>query len=73
MAAAAQDTLRELLHRAWPVCPDHRLGIHLRAAPGAGTAWWCAGRTASDPSPTYLLRSEVWPTKVAAPPERGSR
>ncbi|MFD6151941.1 hypothetical protein [Streptomyces sp. NPDC060243] len=54
VAAATQDTLMELLHRAWPVCPDHRLGTHLRAAPGAGSAWWCAGRTASDPSPHVL-------------------
>ncbi|MCB5167317.1 hypothetical protein LG634_21050 [Streptomyces bambusae] len=40
---AAQDTLTERLWQAWPVCPDHRLGMHPREEDST-LAWWCAGK-----------------------------
>ncbi|MGW2282933.1 hypothetical protein [Streptomyces sp. NPDC001770] len=54
VAEAAQDTLMELLWRAWPVCPAHGTGMHVRAAgttddhlpgdPDPGPpVWWCGG------------------------------
>jgi hypothetical protein len=65
VAEAAQDTIMELLWQAWPICREHKTGLHLRPA---GTAedwhggetdasdpmvWWCRGsrdRTSHDVS-----------------------
>ncbi|MEW2301369.1 hypothetical protein AB0958_15540 [Streptomyces sp. NPDC006655] len=56
VADAAQETLVELLWQVWPVCGEHKLGMHPRPAgtgadwyPGATDAagppvWWCRGR-----------------------------
>ncbi|MEU2772105.1 hypothetical protein ABZ646_04070 [Streptomyces sp. NPDC007162] len=56
VADAAQETLVELLWQVWPVCGEHKLGMHARPAgtaddwyPGATDAagppvWWCRGR-----------------------------
>lgn len=57
VADAAQETLADRLWLAWPMCPFHQLGTHLRPE---GTApdwdwddgwsgrlvWWCRGGTA---------------------------
>ncbi|WP_328683555.1 hypothetical protein [Streptomyces sp. NBC_00343] len=58
VADAAQETVTERLWQAWPVCPFHKIGTHLRPE---GTAvdwegwndgdsgrlvWWCRGGTA---------------------------
>ena len=50
VADAAQETLMELRWQVWPVCRDHKLGVHARrAGPGpeedsAGPpVWWCRG------------------------------
>ncbi|MEV8539270.1 hypothetical protein [Streptomyces sp. NPDC051572] len=59
VADAAQETVADRLRLAWPICPFHRLGTHLRPE---GTAadwdwddggsgrlvWWCGGGTAGD-------------------------
>jgi len=42
VADDAQDALMEELWAAWPVCPVHRLGVHVRYHDKAA-AWWCAG------------------------------
>ncbi|MFE2016067.1 hypothetical protein [Streptomyces sp. NPDC059491] len=42
IAEAAQDTLVELLWQAWPLCPEHDLGMHPRPVDGR-LSWWCAG------------------------------
>ncbi|MFD8232846.1 hypothetical protein ACFV20_13305 [Streptomyces sp. NPDC059696] len=56
VADAAQSTIMELLRQVWPVCREHKIGMHLRrtrtaddrcpeetAAPGP-PVWWCPGR-----------------------------
>ncbi|MFF4118575.1 hypothetical protein [Streptomyces sp. NPDC001714] len=55
VADAAQETVMELLWQVWPVCWEHRTGMHVRPAgtaddwyPGATDAagppvWWCRG------------------------------
>lgn len=42
VADAAQETVVERLWQAWPVCAEHGLGMHPRAADGQ-LSWWCAG------------------------------
>jgi hypothetical protein len=56
VAEAAQDTIMELLWQAWPVCSEHRLGMHPRPMGTSGDwyrnrldensppIWWCRGR-----------------------------
>ncbi|MCX5205598.1 hypothetical protein OG897_29575 [Streptomyces sp. NBC_00237] len=39
---AAQETITERLWQAWPLCPEHELGMHPRDADGR-LSWWCAG------------------------------
>lgn len=57
VADAAQETLADRLRLAWPMCPFHQLGTHLRpegTAPGwdwddgwsGRLVWWCRGGTA---------------------------
>jgi hypothetical protein len=42
VAEAAQETVMELLWQVWPVCREHKIGVHVRAA---GTADdWCGGK-----------------------------
>ncbi|SEE97740.1 hypothetical protein [Streptomyces sp. Ag109_O5-10] len=55
VADAAQETVMELLWQVWPVCWEHKTGMHVRPAgtaddryPGATGAsgppvWWCRG------------------------------
>ncbi|MEU6444721.1 hypothetical protein [Streptomyces sp. NPDC047046] len=54
VAEAAQESLMELLHRAWPVCPDHRLGTHLCDTPDGTPAWGCSGARGERPVPHVL-------------------
>lgn len=42
VADAAQETVTERLWQAWPLCPEHDLGMHPREADGQ-LSWWCAG------------------------------
>ncbi|MFG2940194.1 hypothetical protein [Streptomyces sp. NPDC048282] len=55
VADAAQETVTELLWQVWPVCGEHKLGMHARPAGTAGDwyadgtdaggppVWWCRG------------------------------
>ncbi|MGW3558906.1 hypothetical protein ACWDNT_16285 [Streptomyces sp. NPDC000963] len=43
VADAAQETVTELLWQAWPLCPDHGLGMHPREDAEGRLSWWCAG------------------------------
>ena len=44
VAEAAQETVMELLWRAWPICPAHGIGMHLQPAdPEDPPVWWCRG------------------------------
>lgn len=60
VADAAQSTIMELLWQAWPICSEHKTGMHLRPAGTTddrcqgGTdearlpVWWCRGRRDGD-------------------------
>jgi hypothetical protein len=48
VAEGAQDTVAECLWRAWPICAEHDLGMHLDEADGR-PVWRCAGRPGRDP------------------------
>ncbi|MFF4252389.1 hypothetical protein ACFY1L_14385 [Streptomyces sp. NPDC001663] len=49
VAEAVQDTVTECLWRAWPICTEHDLGMHLAEADGR-PVWRCAGsRDGRDP------------------------
>jgi hypothetical protein len=41
VADDAQDAIMEALWSAWPVCPDHNLGLHVESHDG--TPVWCPG------------------------------
>ncbi|AZP19197.1 hypothetical protein EJC51_25875 [Streptomyces aquilus] len=43
VADAAQETVVELLWQAWPLCPEHDLGMHPREDAEGRLSWWCAG------------------------------
>ncbi|MFI7301280.1 hypothetical protein [Streptomyces sp. NPDC050121] len=43
VADAAQETVMELLWQAWPLCPEHGLGMHPREDAEEQLSWWCAG------------------------------
>ncbi|AGS67259.1 hypothetical protein [Streptomyces collinus] len=55
VADAAQSTVVELRWQVWPVCPEHRIGMHRRPAgtegdwyegatdAGGPPVWWCRG------------------------------
>ncbi|GAB7105233.1 hypothetical protein JCM4814A_35470 [Streptomyces phaeofaciens JCM 4814] len=45
VAEAAQETVLECLWQVWPVCPDHRLGMHPGLDDGR-PVWRCAGSRA---------------------------
>ena len=59
VAEAAQDTVTELLWQAWPVCPEHNLGMHVRKVSGRAS-WWCAGSAAPrDPAHVHAAIGEL--------------
>ncbi|MEU6244572.1 hypothetical protein [Streptomyces sp. NPDC047024] len=39
VADAAQETVMEMSWQVWPVCPYHKLGLHVRTA--EAVVWWC--------------------------------
>ncbi|MFF7776387.1 hypothetical protein ACFZCG_18410 [Streptomyces tanashiensis] len=43
---AAQETVTERLWQAWPLCGEHRLGMHPRKEEDGRLSWWCAGAAA---------------------------
>ncbi|MFE7515407.1 hypothetical protein ACFU8I_29890 [Streptomyces sp. NPDC057540] len=67
VADAAQETVTELLWRAWPLCGEHRLGMHARED-GGRLSWWCAGGTA--PREPAHLRAAVGGLDALARPHR---
>jgi hypothetical protein len=68
---AAQDTLTERLWQAWPVCPEHGLGMHPREDSDGSLAWWCAG--GPRPRATPHLRAPVGALPAAAPRPRRTK
>ncbi|MEU1183158.1 hypothetical protein ABZ464_37085 [Streptomyces sp. NPDC005820] len=73
VADAAQSTVMELLWQVWPVCQEHKTGMHPRPAgttddrygdesDAAGPpVWWCRGRdgTCHDVSPVGELAATL--------------
>ncbi|MEU2653748.1 hypothetical protein ABZ615_00320 [Streptomyces sp. NPDC007325] len=54
VADAAQETITELLWQAWPICWEHKIGMHPRPA---GTADdWYQGETDADGPPVWWCR-----------------
>jgi hypothetical protein len=50
VAEATQECLNEVLWKVWPLCPDHGVGMYVRAAESAGPEWACGldgGHTAA--------------------------
>ncbi|MEV7075136.1 hypothetical protein [Streptomyces sp. NPDC093990] len=48
VAEAAQETVMELRWQVWPVCREHKIGMHVRPA-GTGDDWCGGEAVASDP------------------------
>ncbi|MFJ6843361.1 hypothetical protein ACIQRE_11885 [Streptomyces griseoluteus] len=41
IAEAAQETVQAVLWQVWPVCPEHRTGVHADAGADEPAVWWC--------------------------------
>ncbi|MFD4786646.1 hypothetical protein ACFWN1_06100 [Streptomyces sp. NPDC058459] len=41
MAGAAQETVQAVLWQVWPVCPEHRTGVHAGSGADERAVWWC--------------------------------
>ncbi|WP_329016283.1 hypothetical protein [Streptomyces sp. NBC_01601] len=41
VADAAQETVQAVLWQVWPVCPEHRSGVHADAGADERAVWWC--------------------------------
>ncbi|MFF0384866.1 hypothetical protein [Streptomyces sp. NPDC004286] len=41
IADAAQETVQAVLWQVWPVCPEHRTGVHAAAVADERAVWWC--------------------------------
>ncbi|MFI8006995.1 hypothetical protein [Streptomyces sp. NPDC086010] len=54
VADAAQTTVMELLRQVWPVCPEHRIGMHPR--PAGTTRGWHEGETGATGHPVWWCR-----------------
>lgn len=54
VADAAQSTVMELLRQVWPVCPEHRIGMHPR--PAGTTDGWYEGATDAAGPPVWWCR-----------------
>ncbi|MGW0576299.1 hypothetical protein ACWD25_10085 [Streptomyces sp. NPDC002920] len=76
VAEAAQDTVLELLWQVWPVCIEHRLGMHPGKEDGR-PVWWCAG--GRDPRDTKHVGAAIGKVEATYRPrsvrrkERGQR
>ncbi|SEE15267.1 hypothetical protein [Streptomyces sp. TLI_105] len=67
---ASQETVTERLWRAWPLCREHDLGMHLREADGR-LSWWCAGGTV--PREPGHVRAAVGGLDALVRPHRPNR
>ncbi len=54
VAEAAQETVMELLWQVWPVCWEHKLGVHPRP-PGTAADWY-GGATDAAGAPVWWCR-----------------
>ncbi len=54
VADAAQSTVMELLWQVWPVCREHKIGMHPR--PAGTTGDWYEGGTDTDVPPVWWCR-----------------
>ncbi|MFF7964800.1 hypothetical protein ACFZC3_05485 [Streptomyces sp. NPDC007903] len=41
IAEAAQETVLAVLWQVWPVCPEHRTGVHAGTGADERAVWWC--------------------------------
>ncbi|MFD4724896.1 hypothetical protein ACPCI1_25330 [Streptomyces seoulensis] len=41
VAEAAQETVQAVLWQVWPVCLEHRTGVHADAGADGRAVWWC--------------------------------
>ncbi|MFF9394251.1 hypothetical protein [Streptomyces griseoluteus] len=41
VAEAAQETVQAVLWQVWPVCPEHRTGVHADVGANQRAVWWC--------------------------------
>ncbi|MFF7382446.1 hypothetical protein [Streptomyces griseoluteus] len=41
VAKAAQETVQAVLWQVWPVCPEHRTGVHAGTGAGERAVWRC--------------------------------
>ncbi|MFF9359667.1 hypothetical protein [Streptomyces griseoluteus] len=41
VAEAAQETVQAVLWQVWPVCLEHRTGVHADAGADERAVWWC--------------------------------
>ncbi|MFG3043954.1 hypothetical protein ACGFZR_03355 [Streptomyces sp. NPDC048241] len=41
IAEAAQETVQAVLWQVWPVCPEHRIGVHSGFGADERDVWWC--------------------------------
>ncbi|MFI1709316.1 hypothetical protein [Streptomyces griseoruber] len=57
VADAAQSTLMELLWQAWPVCQEHKIGMHPR--PPGTTDDWYGGETDAAGPPVWWCRGSL--------------
>ncbi|MFD5264696.1 hypothetical protein [Streptomyces sp. NPDC058335] len=70
VAEAAQDTVMECLWQVWPVCAEHRIGMHARQEDGH-PVWWCAG--GRDPRDPAHVRAAVGELDGLHRPRRARR
>ena len=70
VAEAAQETVTERLWRAWPLCSEHDLGMHVRKVSGR-PSWWCAGSAA--PGDPAHIRAAVGDLDTLQRPHRPNR
>ena len=70
VAEAAQDTVMECLWQVWPVCAEHRIGMHA-GQEDSRPAWWCAG--GRDPQDPAHVRAAVGELDALHRPRRARR
>ncbi|MFE0346821.1 hypothetical protein [Streptomyces griseoluteus] len=44
IAEAAQETVQAVLWQGWPVCLEHRTGVHADIGANERAVWWCRAR-----------------------------
>lgn len=71
VADAAQETVMELLWQAWPLCPEHGLGMHPETDAEDQVSWWCAGaRSRSGSAHVHRAVGELAAVSTPLPPAR---